>query len=100
MYNIFYKKLILKYIYDFNHITRRMKRILNIIMNQFGKKISTNTPLGRWNIDYCLTKTALKIDQANEDHCGPCGHYIIKNTTNKQNDILTDKKHNLSNRSV
>ncbi len=77
-----------------------MKRILNIIMNQFGKKISTNTPLGRWNIDYCLTKTALKIDRANEDHCGPCGHYIIKNTTNKQNDILTDKKHNLSNRSV
>lgn len=78
-----------------------MKRILNIIMNQFGKKLSTNTPLGRWNIDYCLTKTALKVDRANEDHCGPCGQYnIIKNTPNKQNDILTDKKDNLSNRSV
>ena len=65
-----------------------MKQILNIIMNQFGKSLSNNIPLGRWN--------------ANEDHCAPCGQYnIIKNTTNKQNDkLITNQKQNLSNRSI
>jgi hypothetical protein len=34
-------------------------------------------PLGRWNIDYCNTKLYQKVDLSNEDHCGPCGQYII-----------------------
>lgn len=34
--------------------------------------------LGRWNIDDCIKKTNRKIDLSNEDHCGPCGQYIIK----------------------
>lgn len=33
--------------------------------------------LGRWNIDYCNKKINNKIDWSNEDHCGPCGQYIL-----------------------
>lgn len=38
--------------------------------------------LGRWNIDYCKTKTDIKIDLANIDHCGPCG---LNNSTKAPN---------------
>jgi|GEM_PF-6977769 len=38
--------------------------------------------LGRWNIDYCNKKINNKIDLSNEDHCGPCGQYIL-NTREK-----------------
>lgn len=37
-------------------------------------------PLGRWNIDYCNQKMNKKVDLSNEDHCGPCGQYIIEKT--------------------
>ena len=30
--------------------------------------------LGRWTIDTCSQKMKRKIDQSNEDHCGPCGY--------------------------
>ena len=43
-------------------------------------------PLGRWNIDYCNKKINNKIDLSNEDHCGPCGQYIIKKLSNKNYD--------------
>ena len=56
-----------------------MRQFINIIINQFGKSAQNSIPLGRWNIDYCLKKTATKIDLANEDHCGPCGQYNIHN---------------------
>lgn len=36
--------------------------------------------LGRWNIDYCDKKMNKKIDLSNEDHCGPCGNYILNKT--------------------
>jgi hypothetical protein len=39
--------------------------------------------LGRWNIDYCNQKINSKIDLSNEDHCGPCGQYILNKTLNK-----------------
>jgi hypothetical protein len=52
-----------------------MKGIFNII-NNFVKK--EKKVLGRWNIDYCDKKMNNKIDLSNEDHCGPCGHYIIQ----------------------
>lgn len=35
--------------------------------------------LGRWNIEYCSKKLNDKIDLSNEDHCGPCGNYAMKN---------------------
>jgi hypothetical protein len=39
--------------------------------------------LGRWNIDYCNQKINSKIDLSNEDHCGPCGQYILNKSLNK-----------------
>jgi len=33
--------------------------------------------MGRWTID-SNKKTDLKIDLSNEDHCGPCGQYMLE----------------------
>ena len=52
------------------------------------KDITTKTqsnPLGRWNIEYCNKKMNQKIDLSNEDHCGPCGQYIINKTPKSKN---------------
>ena len=46
--------------------------------------------LGRWNIDYCDKKLKRKIDLANEDHCGPCGTYML----DKLKDISKNEKDN------
>jgi len=60
-----------------------IKNTLNKIASQEEKKI-----LGRWNIDYCNKKLNKKVDLSNEDHCGPCGQYILdKNTNTKTNKI-------------
>lgn len=51
--------------------------------------------LGRWNIDYCNKKMNKKIDLSNEDHCGPCGEYILAKRSNQlvnNNDVDTTKK--------
>lgn len=37
--------------------------------------------LGRWNIDYDLTKMNTKIDYSNYDHCGSCGLTKISDVT-------------------
>jgi len=34
--------------------------------------------MGRWTIDSSSKKTDLKIDLSNEDHCGPCGQYMLE----------------------
>lgn len=62
-----------------------MRRIIEIIKNKFIKK-HIIPPLGRWNIEYCNKKINKKIDFSNEDHCGPCGQYILTEI------ILNDKK--------
>ena len=74
-----------------------MEFIMNII-----KRINVAEPkkiLGRWNLEYCHKKTHQKVDLSNEDHCGPCGSYILSKTTttlqelnNKpKNDTILDK---------
>ena len=63
-----------------------MKFLMNLIKKMIVKE--QPRPLGRWNIDYCNIKMNQKIDLSNEDHCGPCGQYII-NKSIKQN--LGDK---------
>ena len=65
-----------------------MKFITNILKRfvKDEKKI-----LGRWNIVHCDKKMNFKIDLSNEDHCGPCGQYIL-NKTKK----LTDNNHKKS----
>ena len=34
--------------------------------------------LGRWNLDDCSKRINKKVDLSNEDHCGPCGQYILQ----------------------
>ena len=50
-------------------------RYLTNIIRLFVK--NEKKVLGRWNIDYCNQKINSKIDLSNEDHCGPCGQYIL-----------------------
>jgi hypothetical protein len=58
------------------------KLVTNIIQ-KFGKK--DQKVLGRWTIDYCDKKMNHKIDLSNEDHCGPCGQYILDKTISVPN---------------
>lgn len=51
-----------------------MKFIETIIKRFIKKDIKV---LGRWNIEYCDKKINTKIDSSNQDHCGPCGKYIL-----------------------
>ena len=55
-----------------------MKHITNIIKKIWIKELPNQ--LGRWKIDYCATILNHKIDLSNEDHCGPCGQYILDKT--------------------
>ena len=48
-------------------------------------KDSIKPQLGRWNIDTCSVITNRKIDLSNEDHCGPCGQYILDKTKKDSN---------------
>ena len=54
-----------------------MKSIILHIREIFMKTYHKPPPLGRWSIETCNKKLNNKIDLANEDHCGPCGKYII-----------------------
>jgi hypothetical protein len=52
-----------------------MKYIITIIKNLIPQQLPK--PLGRWRIEDCSIKTSSKIDLSNEDHCGPCGQYVL-----------------------
>lgn len=67
----------------FNMLTI-FQRIKRIFINE------TIKPMGRWRIDYCDKKINNKIDLSNEDHCGPCGQYVITKIT-KNNQIQNKK---------
>jgi hypothetical protein len=56
-----------------------------ILRSMINKMFYANAkPLGRWQLEYCSKKMNRKIDMSNEDHCGPCGQYIVnKIETNK-----------------
>jgi hypothetical protein len=54
-------------------------------------------PLGRWRIENCNVQMNRKIDLSNEDHCGPCGQYLlekvkIKNDVNANTHLDNSKK--------
>ena len=65
-----------------------INRIKTIIPKELPKR------LGRWNIDYCNKKIDQKIDLSNEDHCGPCGQYIMSKSTNTSNDKIIESVKN------
>jgi len=66
-------------------------KFITTILQKFIK--NDKKILGRWNIEYCDKKINNKIDLSNEDHCGPCGHYIlnINNNNNNNNNNISKK---------
>ena len=55
-------------------------RFIKSILQKFISIKEDKKVLGRWNIDYCDKKLNKKIELSNEDHCGPCGQYILDKT--------------------
>lgn len=49
--------------------------------------------LGRWQINDCNKTRNIKIDMANEDHCGSCSHYRLKQIM--RNKLADIRKNNL-----
>jgi hypothetical protein len=70
--------------------------MLSLVINRIKTIIPKELPkrLGRWNIDYCNKKIDQKIDLSNEDHCGPCGQYIISKSTKTLNDKIIESVKN------
>jgi hypothetical protein len=66
-----------------------MKFIQRLLRNLIREDKKT---LGRWNIEYCDKKMNAKIDLSNEDHCGPCGQYILDKTTTVSSDTILSEK--------
>lgn len=60
-----------------------MKFIITIIKKFIPKDLPN--PVGRWKIEKCDKKMNKKIDLSNEDHCGPCGEYMLKKLDVKNN---------------
>lgn len=60
---------------------KKYQSIVTNVSNVIRKKIQVNSSklqLGRWNNEN-FKKTKLKIDWANEDHCGVCSGLLVKN---------------------
>jgi hypothetical protein len=53
--------------------------MFRFIRKQLSSRTS-QTLLGRWAINHSKEKNDWKIDNANRDHCGPCGTYDVTNT--------------------
>ena len=69
---------------------------LKTILRKFIPK-ELPIPLGRWKIEHCNNKMNNKIDLSNEDHCGPCGQYVLEKIVSKNNptiDIHLENKNN------
>ena len=39
-------------------------------------------------MEYCDKKMNKKIDLSNEDHCGPCGQYLLEQSKIKQKEPI------------
>ena len=53
-----------------------------VLSNYFIKHENIKRDLGRWKITYDIEQMDKRIDLANEDHCGPCGKYILQKQEN------------------
>ena len=62
-----------------------MKFIFNLIRKYIAPE--TKIALGRWNTEHNTKQINNKIDLSNEDHCGPCGQYILDKTQTKNIEI-------------
>jgi hypothetical protein len=66
-------------------INRSIMKFITRILKTFVK--DDKKILGRWNIEYCDVKVNNKIDLSNEDHCGPCGEYILHKSALDNKDV-------------
>jgi len=64
-------------IYVAKYIFEKMRLIQRFINRWIRNELDDKKVLGRWNIDYCDKRLNKKVDLSNEDHCGPCGQYIL-----------------------
>jgi len=55
-----------------------MKYIITFLQRCISRELPK--PVGRWRIENCNSQLNRKIDLSNEDHCGPCGQYILEKT--------------------
>jgi hypothetical protein len=62
---------------------------MKVILDFLSKIIIKDSKLllGRWSISYCPNNINKRIDSGNEDHCGPCGQYDLKNNIIKTENI-------------
>jgi hypothetical protein len=62
-----------------------MNFIKSIIIKIIPKELPKH--VGRWKIEQCNVKMNNKVDLSNEDHCGPCGQYVLDKVklNNKEN---------------
>jgi len=67
-----------------------MKFIITIIRNILPKDLPK--PLGRWRIENCNKQMNNKVDLSNEDHCGPCGQYVLEKTVVMNDKIVHPEK--------
>jgi hypothetical protein len=61
---------------------RPLKPIIEIINGFF--KTDAKILLGRWHLNDCNLRVNKKVDNANVDHCGPCGQYNQPPIENKK----------------
>jgi hypothetical protein len=57
-------------------------KVVELFKNFLSNKESSKM-LGRWRLESCSKKLGRKIDLSNEDHCGPCGEYILSKANEK-----------------
>lgn len=77
---------------------RKMLTIQPEIIEKFKKIITFKeeaSHLGRWKLEYCDKKINKKVDLSNEDHCGPCGNYVLNDQSKNMEIHLKDKKVNI-----
>jgi hypothetical protein len=70
---------------------RPLKPILEIINGFF--KTDAKILLGRWHLNDCNLRVNKKVDNANVDHCGPCGQYDqeLLTPSNKKKIIIDEE---------
>ena len=66
-------------------------RFIKSILQRFLPK-ELPKPMGRWAPQECNIKLNQRIDLSNEDHCGPCGQYLL---SKKEEDITKMKVSNV-----
>ena len=58
---------------------------MKFLIKMFNRILIKEQPvlLGRWKLEQCPNRIKNKVDLANEDHCGTCTHYALRQHKNK-----------------